>query len=157
MTWTSPPAGINPLEPAAGPGGARFPLQAHADLVRALFLAAFQPDEPFPQVLAAALTRCYEQAGWDLVTGEPAVAGAGLPGAGGPASSGDDRGGGDRVRAGDHRQRPRVRAGPDRVTAPGDRRAVPRRRPPAGLRPAARRATSCWRSRTAATTATRHS
>jgi hypothetical protein len=75
----TPPAGVNPLEPAAGPGGSRYPLQAHADLVRALFLAAFQPDEPFPQVLAGALTRCYEQAGWDLVTGEPAVAGAGYP------------------------------------------------------------------------------
>jgi hypothetical protein len=74
-----PPAGVNPLEPAAGPHGARFPLQAHADLVRALFLAAFQPDEPFPQVLSAALTRCYEQAGWDLVTGGPAIAGAGYP------------------------------------------------------------------------------
>ena len=70
-----PPAGINPLEPAAGAGGARFPLQAHADLLRALFLAAFQADEPFPQVLSAALTRCYEQAGWDLVTGQPAVPG----------------------------------------------------------------------------------
>ena len=43
-----PPAGINPLEPAAGPDGSRFPLQAHADLLRALFLAAFQADEPFP-------------------------------------------------------------------------------------------------------------
>ena len=52
-----PAAGINPLEPAAGPGGSRFPLQTHADLLRALFLAAFQADEPFPQVLAAALTR----------------------------------------------------------------------------------------------------
>jgi hypothetical protein len=61
-----PPAGINPLEPAYDPNGARFPLQTHADLVRALFLAAFEADEPFPQVLAAALTRCYEQAGWDL-------------------------------------------------------------------------------------------
>ena len=71
-----PPAGINPLEPAPGPDGTRFPLQTHADLVRALFLAAFDADEPFPQVLAAALTRCYENAGWDLVTGEPAVAGA---------------------------------------------------------------------------------
>ena len=70
-----PPAGINPLEPAPGPDGTRFPLQTHADLVRALFLAAFEADEPFPQVLAAALTRCYENAGWDLVTGEPAVAG----------------------------------------------------------------------------------
>jgi hypothetical protein len=73
------PASINPLEPAAGPDGARFPLQAHADLVRALFLAAFEADEPFPQVLAAALARCYEQAGWDLVTGEPSVPGAGYP------------------------------------------------------------------------------
>jgi DNA helicase HerA-like ATPase len=70
-----PPAGINPLEPAPGPDGIRFPLQAHADLVRALFLAAFEADEPFPQVLAAALTRCYEDAGWDLVTGEPAAPG----------------------------------------------------------------------------------
>jgi uncharacterized protein len=77
-----PPAGINPLEPAAGPGGARFPLQAHADLVRALFLAAFEADEPFPQVLAGALTRCYEDAGWDLVTGEPSAPGVrpGYPG-----------------------------------------------------------------------------
>ncbi len=77
-----PPAGINPLEPAVGPGGSRFPLQAHADLLRALFLAAFQADEPFPQVLSAALTRCYEQAGWDLVTGQPAVPGVqpGYPG-----------------------------------------------------------------------------
>jgi hypothetical protein len=70
-----PPAGINPLEPAEGPGGARFPLQTHADLLRALFLAAFQADEPFPQVLSAALTRCYEQAGWDLVTGQAATSG----------------------------------------------------------------------------------
>jgi hypothetical protein len=74
-----PPAGVNPLEPAPGPGGARFPLQTHADLVRALFLAAFEADEPFPQVLAAALTRCYEQAGWDMATGEP-VAPGGQPG-----------------------------------------------------------------------------
>ncbi len=70
-----PPAGINPLEPAPGPDGTRFGLQTHADLVRALFLAAFEADEPFPQVLAAALTRCYEDAGWDLVTGEPASPG----------------------------------------------------------------------------------
>jgi hypothetical protein len=47
------------------PGGARFPLQAHADLVRALFLAAFEADEPFPQVLAVALTRCYEDGSCD--------------------------------------------------------------------------------------------
>jgi len=71
-----PPAGLNPLEPAPGPDGERFPLQTHADLVRNLFLAAFQADEPFPQVLAAALTHCYEQAGWDMVTGQFAITGA---------------------------------------------------------------------------------
>ncbi len=61
----SPPASLNPLEPEAG-----FPLQSHADLVRALFLAAFEANEPFPQVLSEALLRCYADAGWDLVTGE---------------------------------------------------------------------------------------
>jgi hypothetical protein len=71
----TPPAGLNPLEPAPGPDGSRFPLQTHADLLRALFLAAFQADEPFPQVLSAALTRCYEQARWDLVTGQPVTPG----------------------------------------------------------------------------------
>lgn len=60
------PAALNPLEPEPG-----FPLQSHADLVRALFLAAFQADEPFPQVLSHALTQVYTDAGWDLVTGEP--------------------------------------------------------------------------------------
>ncbi|MEU5993014.1 ATP-binding protein [Spirillospora sp. NPDC047418] len=68
-------AGINPLEPAMGPDGRPFPLQTHADLVRALFLAAFEADEPFPQVLAAALTRCYERLGWDLALGEPTLPG----------------------------------------------------------------------------------
>jgi hypothetical protein len=68
-------AGINPLEPAIGPDESRFALQIHADLLRELFLAAFQAEEPFPQVLASALSRCYETFGWDLVTGKPAVAG----------------------------------------------------------------------------------
>ncbi|MEV0406479.1 ATP-binding protein [Actinoallomurus sp. NPDC050550] len=68
-------AGINPLEPATDPDGRAFPLQTHADLVRALFLAAFESDEPFPQVLSAALTRCYEQLGWDLALGEPRTPG----------------------------------------------------------------------------------
>ncbi|TMQ90195.1 ATP-binding protein [Actinomadura soli] len=70
-------AGINPLEPARGPDGRPFPLQTHADLVRALFLAAFDADEPFPQVLSAALTRCYERLGWDLALGEPSTSGKG--------------------------------------------------------------------------------
>jgi hypothetical protein len=69
-------AGINPLEPAKDADGRPFPLQTHADLVRALFLAAFESDEPFPQVLSAALTRCYEQLGWDLALGEPRTPGA---------------------------------------------------------------------------------
>lgn len=59
------PAGLNPLEPEE-----RFPLQTHLDLTRALFMAAFDADEPFPQVLAQALTRCYTEQGWDLVTGQ---------------------------------------------------------------------------------------
>lgn len=62
-----PPSGMNPLQPAAG-----FPLQTHVDLLRALFLASFEPSEPFPQILASALSRCYEECGWDLSLGEPA-------------------------------------------------------------------------------------
>lgn len=58
------PASLNPLEPEPG-----FPLQSHADLVRALFLAAFEANEPFPQVLSHSLTECYTEAGWNLVTG----------------------------------------------------------------------------------------
>ena len=64
-------AGLNPLEPAPDEDGNRFPLQTHADLVKALFIASFRSDEPFPQVLSAALTRVYEEAGWDLALGEP--------------------------------------------------------------------------------------
>ena len=60
------PAGIDPLRPAEG-----FPLQTHLDLVRALFLAAFEADEPFPQVLAAALERAYREQGWDLTLSAP--------------------------------------------------------------------------------------
>ena len=72
----APPASMNPLEPASlEPGNPlrTFPLQSHADLVRALFMAAFRADEPFPQVLSRALTECYEAAGWDLITGEPLI------------------------------------------------------------------------------------
>jgi DNA helicase HerA-like ATPase len=63
-------AGLNPLEPAPDAGGRRFPLQTHADLVKALFIASFRSEEPFPQILSAALTRVYENAGWDLALGE---------------------------------------------------------------------------------------
>jgi hypothetical protein len=68
-------AGINPLAPAVWADGTRFPLQTHADLVKSLCLAAFEADEPFPQVLNAALTRVYDEHGWDLVLGEPATPG----------------------------------------------------------------------------------
>ena len=140
-----PPAGINPLEPAAGPGGARFPLQAHADLLRALFLAAFQADEPFPQVLSAALTRCYEQAGWDLVTGQPATPGVqpaypGLEDLQAAALTVVNEIGYGREVADNVRGFVTVRIG---QPAAGHRRAVPRRRPPPRLRPPARRATWC--------------
>lgn len=69
------PAGFNPLVPAistsADGSQKRFSLQTHLDLTRALFLAAFEAHEPFPQILATALTRCYEELGWDLAIGEP--------------------------------------------------------------------------------------
>ena len=67
-------AGLNPLEPAPDGAGGRFPLQTHADLVKALFIASFRSEEPFPQVLSAALTRVYQNAGWDLALGETIAA-----------------------------------------------------------------------------------
>jgi uncharacterized protein len=67
-------AGLNPLEPAPDAAGRRFPLQTHADLVTALFIASFRLREPFGQVLSAALTRVYEDAGWDMALGETIAA-----------------------------------------------------------------------------------
>ncbi len=64
------PASLNPLEPEPG-----FPLQTHIDLARALFLAAFEAHEPFPQVISQALTRCYEDLGWELTLGQSKLAG----------------------------------------------------------------------------------
>ncbi len=58
------PLAINPLAPEPG-----FPVQAHIDMVRALFLAAFDAREPFPQIMSQALQRVYEACGWDPVTG----------------------------------------------------------------------------------------
>ncbi|MEZ5321940.1 MAG: ATP-binding protein [Microthrixaceae bacterium] len=60
-----PPAMLNPLEPEPG-----FDLQAHIELVEALFLTAFEAVEPFPQVLASALRAAYLEHGWHLDTGE---------------------------------------------------------------------------------------
>jgi DNA helicase HerA-like ATPase len=67
-------AGLNPLEPAPDAAGRRFPLQTHADLVTALFIASFRSQAPFGQVLSAALTRVYEDAGWDMALGETIAA-----------------------------------------------------------------------------------
>jgi hypothetical protein len=67
-------AGLNPLEPAPDAAGRRFPLQTHADLVTGLFIASFRSQEPFGQVLSAALTRVYEDAGWDMALGETIAA-----------------------------------------------------------------------------------
>ena len=64
------PLAINPLAPEPG-----YPVQAHIDMVRALFLAAFDAREPFPQIMSQALQLAYESCGWDPVSG------AGQPGA----------------------------------------------------------------------------
>jgi hypothetical protein len=64
------PLSVNPLAPEPG-----YPVQAHIDMVRALFQAAFDAEEPFPQIMSQALQQVYEQAGWDVVTG------GGFPGA----------------------------------------------------------------------------
>jgi DNA helicase HerA-like ATPase len=64
------PLSVNPLAPEPG-----YPVQAHIDMVRALFQAAFDAEEPFPQIMSQALQRAYEASGWDVVTGR------GLPGA----------------------------------------------------------------------------
>jgi uncharacterized protein len=64
------PFSVNPLAPEPG-----YPVQAHIDMVRALFTAAFDAEEPFPQIMSLALQRVYEANGWDVVTG------AGIPGA----------------------------------------------------------------------------
>ncbi|MFL5909190.1 MAG: ATP-binding protein [Gaiellaceae bacterium] len=63
------PLSVNPLAPEPG-----YPVQAHIDMVRALFQAAFDAEEPFPQIMSQALQRVYEANGWDVVTG------AGVPG-----------------------------------------------------------------------------
>ncbi len=55
---------MNPLAPEPG-----YPVQTHIDMVRALFLAAFDASEPFPQIMAQALQRAYEECGWDPLTG----------------------------------------------------------------------------------------
>jgi hypothetical protein len=67
------PLSLSPLAPEPG-----YPVQSHIDMVRALFLAAFDAHEPFPQIMSQALQRAYESCGWDLVTG------GSMPGAAAP-------------------------------------------------------------------------
>ncbi|MEU4513680.1 ATP-binding protein [Nonomuraea wenchangensis] len=67
------PFSVNPLEPEPG-----YPVQAHIDMIRALFMAAFDAEEPFPQIMSLALQRVYEATGWDVVTGG-AVPGSSVP------------------------------------------------------------------------------
>ncbi|WP_225731010.1 MULTISPECIES: ATP-binding protein [unclassified Nocardia] len=62
--------GLNPLRPEPG-----FSLANHIDLVRELFLAAFDAVDPFPQVLSHALNRCYTDLGWDIVLNESRIPG----------------------------------------------------------------------------------
>ncbi|MFI6899647.1 ATP-binding protein [Nonomuraea sp. NPDC050394] len=69
----SVPFSVNPLEPEPG-----YPVQAHIDMIRALFMAAFDAEEPFPQIMSLALQRVYEATGWDVVTGG-AVPGSKVP------------------------------------------------------------------------------
>jgi hypothetical protein len=83
-------------------------LQTHLDLVRALFLAAYLADEPFPQVLSHALERCYRDCGWDPVISAPRRAGRSppLPPAGRPPADGARDRRRHRLQQGDLRQRP---------------------------------------------------
>ncbi len=60
----SVPMSVNPLAPEPG-----YPVQAHIDMVRALFLAAFDAREPFPQIMSQALQLAYTECGWDPLTG----------------------------------------------------------------------------------------
>ncbi len=104
------PVSVNPLAPEPG-----YPVQAHIDMVRALFLAAFDAREPFPQIMSQALQRAYADCGWDTVTG------------GGPARLGGAADRADPGPAGGRRARCHP-GGRLRPGAPG-RRARLRRRP----------------------------
>jgi uncharacterized protein len=68
------PVSVNPLAPEPG-----YPVQAHIDMVRALFMAAFDTSEPFPQIMSQALQRAYADCGWDAVTGAAAPGAAAPP------------------------------------------------------------------------------
>jgi uncharacterized protein len=58
------PLSVNPLAPEHG-----YPVQGHIDMVRALFVAAFDAGEPVAEIMSQALQRAYEECGWDPLTG----------------------------------------------------------------------------------------
>ena len=67
------PLCLNPLEPTSlhtESGEVRtFNLATHIALVRGLFEASFEVQEPFPQILATALDRAYRAYGWSTLSG----------------------------------------------------------------------------------------
>ncbi len=58
------PLSVNPLAPEPG-----YPVQGHIEMIRALFVAAFDATEPFGEIMSQALQRTYEDCGWDPLTG----------------------------------------------------------------------------------------
>ena len=73
------PLSLNPLEPTSlrmESGEVRtFNLATHIALVRGLFEASFEIQEPFPQILATALDRAYRAYGWSTLSGRRRGAG----------------------------------------------------------------------------------
>ena len=58
------PLSVNPLAPEPG-----YSVHSHIEMVRALFLAAFDTREPFGEIMSQALHRVYADCGWDPLTG----------------------------------------------------------------------------------------
>lgn len=67
------PLSLNPLEPTSVVAESSelrtFNLATHIALVRGLFEASFEIQEPFPQILATALDRAYRAYGWSTLSG----------------------------------------------------------------------------------------
>ena len=132
-------AGLNPLERAPDTAGRRFPLQTHADLVKALFIASLPVRGAVPPGA---------QRGSDPgIRGRRVGHGAGRDDRGGPeprlpephrpAAGRDQDRPGDRLQPADHRRRARLHQGAAVQPPPGHHRPLPRGRPSARLRQAA--------------------
>ncbi len=59
------PLRLNPLEMMPGES-----ISSRVDIIKASFLASFDMEATIPQVLEAAVYRCYEKMGWDISTSE---------------------------------------------------------------------------------------